>query len=62
MTKGSFDIEDGRVDGNRLSWVMKLAPTSSGKCQCNATYDGESISGEIKMGVLGTRAFSGSRA
>jgi hypothetical protein len=59
---GSMDIDGGSVDGNKLSWKMKMTVPMPMDLDCIATIDGDSLSGEVKAGAFGSMALSGTRA
>nr|AFV71322.1 PyrI2 [Streptomyces rugosporus] len=62
MTTGSTAIENGTIDGDQLTWESSLVQPASVKVNGEARLSGDRISGEIKMGMYGTRSFSGTRA
>lgn len=59
---GSMDITDGSVDGNTLTWQMKMTVPMPMTLDCDATVDGDSITGNVKAGAFGTFPLSGTRA
>ena len=54
-------VEDGKVDGNNLSWTCNVTKPMPIKLEFTATVDGDDISGEAKLGAFGTAKFSGSK-
>lgn len=60
--QGTLEIEEGTVDGNNLSWTVNMTSPMPIKVEATATVDGDSISGEAKLGAFGTAPFSGTRA
>tara|TARA_B100000470_G_scaffold81342_1_gene62638 strand:+ start:430 stop:726 length:297 start_codon:yes stop_codon:yes gene_type:complete len=60
--QGSMDLEGGTVDGNSLAWTVNMTSPMPIKVEATATIDGDSITGEAKLGAFGTAPFSGSRA
>jgi hypothetical protein len=60
-TLGSMDVKDGNVDGSKLTWKMDMTVPMPMTLDCNATVDGDSISGEVNAGAFGAMGLSGSR-
>jgi hypothetical protein len=60
-TTDTTAIEEGTVEGSRLSWVSTLTQPRTVRIRGTADFDGDKVSGEIRMGAFVTRAFSGSR-
>lgn len=59
---GSMDVADGKVDGNKLTWKMDMKVPMPMTLECEATVDGDAISGSVKAGVFGSMALTGTRA
>ena len=59
---GSVDIDDGKVDGNTISWTMKMTVPMPMTLDCTATVDGDSITGSVGAGAFGSFPLSGTRA
>ena len=59
---GSVDITDGKVDGNTLTWTMKMTVPMPMTLDCSATIDGDSITGSVGAGAFGSFPMSGARA
>jgi hypothetical protein len=59
---GSMDVKDGKVDGNKLTWKMDMKVPMPMELDCDATVDGDAISGQVKAGAFGSMALSGTRA
>ena len=59
---GSMDVEDGKVDGNRLTWKMKMTVPMPMTLDCDATIDGDTLTGSVKAGAFGTFPMTGTRA
>ena len=59
---GSMDVEDGKVDGNRLTWKMKMTVPMPMTLDCDATIDGDALTGTVKAGAFGTFPMTGTRA
>ncbi|MCC7395199.1 MAG: hypothetical protein IT553_10165 [Sphingomonadaceae bacterium] len=58
---GSLDVENGKVDGNRLSWVMQMKVPMPMTLTCEATIDGDTLTGTIDTGAFGKMAMNGTR-
>ena len=59
---GSIDIPDGTVDGDRLAWAMSVAKPMPLKLTCDATIDGDDLTGKVSAGIFGTFPVTGRRA
>jgi hypothetical protein len=58
---GSMDVENGKVDGNKLTWTMSMKVPMPMTLECEATVDGDNLSGTIKAGAFGSMAMNGTR-
>lgn len=59
---GSMDVEDGKVDGNKLTWKMKMTVPMPMTLEGEATVDGDTLTGGVKAGAFGTFPMSGKRS
>jgi hypothetical protein len=59
---GSMDVQDGKVDGNKLTWKMDMKVPMPMTLDCEATVDGDAITGEVRAGAFGSMAMTGTRA
>lgn len=59
---GSMDIKDGTVSGNTLHWKMDMTVPMPMTLTCEATVDGDSITGKVNAGAFGDMPLSGERA
>lgn len=59
---GSMAIEGGKIDGNRLTWKMAMKVPMPMDLDCEATVDGDAITGKVTAGVFGSMELSGTRA
>jgi hypothetical protein len=59
---GSADIVDGKVDGNHLSWKMNMTVPMPMTLECEATIDGDTLTGTVGAGAFGSFPMSGTRA
>ena len=58
---GSMDVEDGKIDGNKLTWVMNMKVPMPMTLTCEATIDGDTLIGTVNAGAFGSMAMSGTR-
>ena len=59
---GAMDVNNGKVDGNTLTWSMDMKVPMPMTLDCTATVDGDTITGDVKAGAFGSMPLSGSRA
>ena len=60
--QGAMDIEDGQVGDGSYSWKLNIASPMALTIAATATVDGDTITGESKLGAFGTATFTGTRA
>ncbi len=60
--QGSMELENGKVDGNSVSWSAKISQPMPMTLEFSGSVDGDSISGNVKLGAFGNATFSGDRA
>jgi len=60
--QGEIDISDGTIDGNQLAWKAAITSPMPMTLEFSATVDGDSISGDVKLGAFGNASFTGTRA
>ena len=58
---GSMDLEGGKVDGNKLTWSMKMTVPMPMTLEGEATVDGDTLTGSVKAGAFGTFPMNGKR-
>ena len=58
---GALDVQNGKVDGNTLTWKMDMTVPMPMTLEASATVDGDNISGDVKAGAFGSMALSGCR-
>jgi len=61
-TGDAAEITDGSVDGNNLSWKAAITQPMPITLEFTAVIDGDSISGDVKLGAFGNATFTGERA
>ena len=60
--QGEIEIEDGTVDGDNLAWKASMTAPMPMTLDCEATVDGDSITGNVNAGAFGAMPLSGTRA
>ena len=60
--QGVQEFEGGTVDGNSLSWNVKMTQPMPMDLDFSAEIDGDAISGTVKLGSFGNATFAGNRA
>jgi len=58
---GSMTMEDGKIDGNKLTWTMNMTVPMPMKLEGEATVDGDTLSGTVKAGAFGAFPLNGTR-
>lgn len=58
---GSMEVEDGKIDGNTLTWKMKMTVPMPMTLEGTATIDGDALTGSVNAGAFGSMAMSGTR-
>ena len=59
---GTSPIENGKVEGDTLSWDAKVTNPMPITLSFTGKAEGDSISGNVKLGAFGTSTFSGAAA
>jgi hypothetical protein len=59
--QGSGPLENGKVDGNNLSWSAKITNPLPLTLDFAGTVEGDKLSGSVKAGSFGSFPFSGNR-
>ena len=59
--QGSGPLENGKVDGNAVSWSAKITNPMPLTLDFSGTVDGDKLSGSVKAGAFGSFPFSGNR-
>lgn len=60
--QGEIELQDGRIEGEKLTWKANLTSPMPMTLEFDAKVDGDSISGNVKLGAFGNATFSGTRA
>ena len=58
---GALDVQNGKVDGNKLTWTMDMKVPMPMTLECEAVIDGDVLTGTIKAGAFGSMAMTGTR-
>lgn len=58
----SADIFDGTVDGNDVAWKVSITSPMPLTLEFTGKVAGDSISGDMGLGFLGSFSFTGTRA
>lgn len=58
---GTMDIEDGKVAGDTITWKMNMTVPMPMTLDCEATVDGDTITGAVNAGAFGAMPLSGTR-
>ena len=58
---GAMDVYEGKVDGNRLTWKMNMTVPMPMTLDCDATIDGDTLTGNVKAGAFGSMPMTGTR-
>ncbi|HKQ45898.1 MAG TPA: hypothetical protein VJS47_10950 [Rhizomicrobium sp.] len=60
--QGSGPLENGKVDGDAVSWSAKITSPLPLTLDFSGTVDGDKLSGSVKAGSFGSFPFTGSRS
>ncbi len=58
---GSMDVEDGKIDGDKLTWKMNMTVPMPMTLDCEATVDGDQLTGNVNAGAFGAMPLTGQR-
>ena len=59
--QGPLELKDGAVDGASVSWKADITNPMPITLEFSATVDGDSLSGDVKLGSFGNASFTGTR-
>jgi len=59
---GDMEVKDGKVAGTKLTWKMDMKVPMPMELECEATVDGDALTGSVKAGMFGSMALTGTRA
>jgi hypothetical protein len=60
--QGAMDLNDGKVDGDNVSWTANLTQPMPIKLEFTGKVDGDKIGGSVKLGAFGNATWEGTRA
>ena len=58
---GTMRIDNGKVDGNTLTWTSEMTQPFAIKLEFSVTVNGDEMSGGVKAGDFGTSPLTGKR-
>ncbi len=59
--QGTLELKDGAVDGDTVSGKADITNPMPITLEFSATVDGDSLSGDVKLGSFGNASFTGTR-
>ncbi len=59
--QGSGPVENGKVDGDTVSWSAKISSPMPMTLDFSGAVDGDKLAGSVKAGSFGNFPFSGNR-
>jgi len=60
--QGNLDLQDGKINGDTLTWSANLTQPMPIKLEFTGKVDGDKIGGTVKLGAFGNASFEGTRA
>jgi hypothetical protein len=60
-SQGSGPLENGKVDGNAVSWSAKITSPMPLTLDFSGAVEGDKMSGSVKAGAFGSFPFTGNR-
>ncbi len=58
---GTMSVDDGKIDGNTLTWKMNMTVPMPMTLEGNATIEGDALTGTVNAGAFGAMAMTGTR-
>lgn len=58
---GDSKIEDGRVEGDKASWTVNVTSPMALSLKYEGTFSGDTVSGDVELGMFGKSTFAGQR-
>ena len=62
ITQGSSPITNGQIDGNKLTWSVKITQPMPMTLEFAVEVNGDDLTGFVKLGMFGSSAVTGTRA
>jgi hypothetical protein len=59
--QGSGPLENGKVDGSKVSWSAKITSPMPMTLEFAGNVEGDKLSGSVKAGAFGSFPFNGSK-
>lgn len=59
---GQAEITDGKVSGDTLSWSLNISVPMPMTLTCEATVNGDNLTGTVTAGAFGSFPITGTRA
>ena len=59
--QGSGPLENGKVDGNNVSWSAKITSPMPMTLEFTGNVEGDALKGSVKAGAFGSFPFAGAR-
>ena len=60
--QGNLDLNDGKADGDNVSWSANLTQPMPIKLEFTGKVSGDKIGGSVKLGAFGNATWEGTRA
>jgi hypothetical protein len=60
--QGSGPLENGKVDGNAVSWSAKITSPMPMTLEFSGSVEGDVLKGSVKAGAFGSFPFAGARS
>ena len=58
---GTTEVKDGKVDGDKLTWKLDITVPMPMTLDCEATVDGNTMTGTVTAGAFGAFPLKGTR-
>lgn len=58
---GSMEVQDGRIDGDTLTWKMNMTVPMPMTLEGTATVEGDQLTGSVNAGAFGSMPMTGQR-
>ena len=58
---GSMDVKDGTISGDTLKWKMDMTVPMPMTLDCEATVNGDQMTGNVNAGAFGAMPLTGER-
>jgi len=61
MSMGTIEVDNGKIDGDTITWSMEITTPMKMTVDGKATIDGDTLTGEVKAGMFGSSEITGQR-